>query len=64
MNKFALGIVTGVQMRAITIRLICILSNNGSEVPFIAIRMSFGLLALLSRAVITVFNIFLFLKLL
>jgi len=63
MDQFAIGIMASIEMRTISKAFIRILVDNGSKVFTIAETVSFGLLAFVTSAVITVFQIALTLEL-
>ena len=59
-DKFAVRIVAGVEMGTVAVALVGVLGDDGSEMFFVAERVSFGFLALISGTVIAVLNVFLF----
>jgi hypothetical protein len=51
-------------MRTVTIAFICILGNDGPEMFFVTMRVTFGLLAFITGTIITVLNVLLLFELL
>jgi hypothetical protein len=63
MDEFAVGVMTGIQMRTVAETFVSVLIDDCSKVFFIAETMSFGLLTLVPRAVVAVLQIAFALKL-
>jgi hypothetical protein len=63
MNKFAVWIVAGIEMRTVSEAFISVLIDYGSKVLFITVCMSLCFLAFISRAMVAILNIFLGLEL-
>jgi hypothetical protein len=63
MNQLALWIVTGVQVGTVAVTFISVLGDDSPEMLLVTMRMSLGLLAFISCAIVAIFHIFPFFEL-